>query len=325
MTGGRITQRRYEDFKATIDSLLDEYRDKFSLPMTVDWKDYESSYKTRLRGMAYELREMIHSSSDITVDEFGRPSLLNAKEKVFILLVKEIFRLSNRKAAYLLPLLGVEKDISYKTVERLYSDPLVIMILNNLFMNSLKRKGVAPVDASGDGTGYSLTVTKHYRSLRERKGETVKEGKFVYSFALMDLSTRMYVGYAVSVRSEMDAYRKALEMIGKMRIDLKSVRLDKYYSGQSILNDFNENTMIFLIPKRNSRIRGRRNWREIIRRFMDDPMSYLREYFRRNASESGFSSDKRTTGCLIYQRRKDRKETLGFCKGLIHNLMLLHS
>ena len=60
------------------------------------------------------------------------------------------------------------------------------------------------------------------------------------------------------------------------------------------------------------------NWREIIRRFMDDPMNYLREYFKRNASESGFSSDKRTTGGLIYQRRKDRKETSEFCKGLIH-------
>ena len=192
-------------------------------------------------------------------------------------------------------------------------------------MNSQRRKGVASVDASGDGTGYSLTVTKHYRSLREKDGEFVKEGKFVYSFALMDLSTRMYVGYAVSVKSEKDAYHKALEMMGKMRIDLKSIRMDKYYSGQSILNDFNENTMIFLIPKSNSRIRGRRNWREIIRRFMDDPMNYLREYFKRNASESGFSSDKRTTGCLIYQRRKDRKETSGFCKGLIHNLMLLHS
>ena len=115
-------------------------------------------------------------------------------------LVKEIFHLSNRKAAYLLPLLGISKDISYKTVERLYSYPLVIMILNNLFMNSLERKGVASVDASGDGTGYSLTVTKHYRSMRERDGEFVKEGKFVYSFALMDLSRRMYVGYAVSLK-----------------------------------------------------------------------------------------------------------------------------
>ena len=321
----RITQLDYEYFRDSIEELMSRYREEFSIPVTTNWRDYEYFYRQRMKCMALELRAMIDESSSFVVEEFGRPSLLEAREKVFVILVKEIFRLSNRKAAYLLPLLGISKDISYKTVERLYSDPLVLMILNNLFMNSLRRKGVASVDASGDGTGYSLTVTKHYRSMRERNGETVKEGKFVYSFALMDLSTRMYVGYAVSVRSEKDAYHRALEMIGKMRIDLKSIRLDKYYSGQSILNDFNENTMIFLIPKSNSRIRGRRNWREIIRRFMDDPMNYLREYFKRNASESGFSSDKRTTGGLIYQRRKDRKETSGFCKGLIHNLMLLHS
>ena len=320
----RITQLDYEYFRDSIEELISRYREEFSIPVTTNWRDYEFFYRQRMKGMALEFRAMIDESSSFVVEEFGRPSLLEAREKVFIILVKEIFRLSNRKAAYLLPLLGISKDISYKTIERLYSDPLVLIILNNLFMNSLKRKGVASVDASGDGTGYSLTVTKHYRSLRERNGETVKEGKFVYSFALMDLETRMYVGYAVSVKSEKDAYHKALEMIGKMRIDLKSIRLDKYYSGQSILEDFNENTMIFLIPESNSRIRGRRNWREIIRRFMDDPMNYLREYFKRNASESGFSSDKRAMGGLIYQRRKDRKETSGFCKGLIHNLMLLH-
>ena len=51
---------------------------------------------------------------------------------------------------------------------------------------------------------------------------------------------------------------------------------------------------------------------------------YLREYFKRNALESGFSSDKRTTGNIVYQWRNDRKETSGLCKGLIHNLMLSH-
>ncbi len=251
--------------------------------------------------------------------------MLDAREKAFIILLKEIMELSNRKMAYELPLLGINSEISYKAVERLYSDPLVIMILNNLFVEALRRKGVWRCDAVGDGTGYSLTVTKHYRSMREKIGEKVKNEEFFYSFALNDLSTRIYIGYAISLKSEKDAYKRTLEMITRLRINIESVRLDKYYSGHSILDDFSENTMIFLIPKKNSRIRGRRNWREIIRRFMDDPMNYLREYFKRNASESGFSSDKRTTGGLIYQRRKDRKETSGFCKGLIHNLMLLHS
>ncbi len=67
------------------------------------------------------------------------------------------------------------------------------MILNNLFINSIKRKGITSIDASGDGTGYSLTITKHYRSIREKDGESVKEDRFVYSFAFMDIQTRMYV------------------------------------------------------------------------------------------------------------------------------------
>ena len=206
----RITQLDYEYFRDSIEELMSRYREEFSIPVTTNWRDYEFFYRQRMKGMALEFRAMIDESSSFVVEEFGRPSLLEAREKVFIILVKEIFRLSNRKAAYLLPLLGISKDISYKTVERLYSDPLVLMILNNLFISLIRRKGISSADTSGDGTGYSLTVTKHYRSLRERNGELVKEGKFVYSFALMDLSTRMYVGYAVSVKSEMDAYHKAL-------------------------------------------------------------------------------------------------------------------
>jgi len=114
----------YDEFKENIDELISQYRENLSIPVVTDWKDYEFLYREKMKGMALELRAMIDESSSLVVDDFGRPSLLNAREKVFIILVKEIFRLSNRKAAYLLPLLGITKEISYKTVERLYSDPL---------------------------------------------------------------------------------------------------------------------------------------------------------------------------------------------------------
>ena len=67
------------------------------------------------------------------------------------------------------------------------------MILNNLFVASVKRKGIDIAETSGDGRGYSLTVTKRYLSLRVKNGEIVKGVRFVYSFALMDLTTRMYL------------------------------------------------------------------------------------------------------------------------------------
>ena len=319
-----ITQDQYETFRDNINALIQDYREKFSVPMITDSKKYEETYRKRLPGMSRELRSMIDHASSIVVDEFGRPSLLDVREKAFILLTKEIMRLSNRRMAYELPLFGTDRIISYKTVERLYSDPPVIMILNNLFIETLRKKEIGKCDAVGDGTGYSLTVTKHYRSMREKHGESVKKGQFVYSFALMDLNTRMCIGYAVSLRSEKDAYMKALDMIASLRIDLESIRLDRYYSGQSILDDFSENTRIFIIPKKNSRIRGPRAWRDMILRFMNDPIAYLKEYFKRSNSEAGFSSDKRSTGHMIFQRRKDRIETSGFCKGLLHNMMLVN-
>ena len=319
-----ITQDQYETFRDNINTLIQEYREKFSVTVITDSRKYEETYRKRLLGMSMELRSMIDHASSIAVDEYGRRSLLNAKEKAFILLTKEIMKLSNRRMAYELPLFGIDRIISYKTVERLYSDPLVIMILNNIFIETLRKREMGKCDAVGDGTGYSLTVTKHYRSMREKHGESVKKGQFVYSFALMDLNTRMYIGYAVSLRSEKDAYMKAIKMISKLRIDLASIRLDRYYSGQSILDDFSENTRIFIIPKKNSRIRGSRAWRDMILRFMNEPVAYLREYFKRSNSEAGFSSDKRSTGQMIFQRRKDRIETSGFCKGLLHNLMLVN-
>ena len=51
-------------------------------------------------------------------------------------------------------------DISYKTIERLYSNNEVVMGIFNLPVLILNN--IANSDATGDGTGYSLTVKKNY-------------------------------------------------------------------------------------------------------------------------------------------------------------------
>ena len=80
--------------------------------------------------MASDLRGIIDASvSKIRIDHFGRFPSLELRERVFLLIIKEMYRQSNRREAYLLPLMGLDKHIGYKSVERLYSDPLVIMVL----------------------------------------------------------------------------------------------------------------------------------------------------------------------------------------------------
>ncbi|WP_048052758.1 hypothetical protein [Saccharolobus islandicus] len=70
------------------------------------------------------------------------------------------------------------------------------------------------MDAVIDGTSYSLVVTKHYRSEREKSGEEMKEGKdFVYSFFIFDLGSNLIVAYGYSLESEREAYEMALEVL----------------------------------------------------------------------------------------------------------------
>ncbi|BAB59285.1 TVG0148825 [Thermoplasma volcanium GSS1] len=170
---------------------------------------------------------MLEASSRIREDEFGRPSVIHEVDRAQIILSKEMFDLSNRKAAYLMPLMGMEYEVSYKTVERIYSDDVVPMIMHNHFVLSVKKRGIDISNACRDRTGYSLTVSDHHRSVREKLGESVKHGKYRYSFAIMDLKTRMYIGYASFVRSESDAYQKASRIISDLGIQINSVRLNK--------------------------------------------------------------------------------------------------
>ena len=62
-------------------------------------------------------------------------------------------------------------DISYKTVERLYIE-LVMMALHNLHVLLLKKKGITQSDATG--AGYSLTVKKNYESYAQKLKDMAK-------------------------------------------------------------------------------------------------------------------------------------------------------
>ena len=130
----------------------------------------------------------------------------------------------------------------------------MIKILNNLFIPRLIWREVRECDSAHDGTGYSPKATKHYKSIKEIDGESVKEGQFVLFIRFHGPHARMYISYTVSITSEKNAYSKAFEMIANIRTNLESLRHNRYYSGQSIIDILPENTRIFIIPKKNSRI-----------------------------------------------------------------------
>ena len=66
-------------------------------------------------------------------------------------------------------------DVSYKIIERLYSDNEFITAVHNLHIIILKEKGVKNSDATGDGTGYSMKVKKNYETHAQKLKDMAKE------------------------------------------------------------------------------------------------------------------------------------------------------
>ena len=209
-------------------------------------------------------------------------------------------------------------------------------MLHNLHALILRKKGVKEIDGSGDGTGYSLTIKTHYASAAQKLKEKIKDADtqskerkktlFIYSFALMDIKTRMYAGFGTSFKSEKKAYLFAMEMAKETGIKINSLRLDRYFSGQStaefLVENFGEMDL-FLIPKSNATIKGSWSWKRMLFRFVNGTTEYLEKYFQRNQSESGIAEDKKRTGWRLGQKRPDRINTANMLTHVWHNLYWL--
>ncbi len=143
-----------------------------------DWRTYDQRLIHRIKGAIRNLEPLIEEATR-TIKVYkgkGKKPELSVKQKVTLILLKELVGKSNRSMSSMLAIFSILSgiDVSYKTVERLYSDSEVEMAIHNLHVLILKKKGINQSDCCGDGTGYSLTIRKHYRSEAEKRKDKVK-------------------------------------------------------------------------------------------------------------------------------------------------------
>jgi len=313
----KITGKTAKEMISVLDDLRKQIKEESKgSKNSTEWERKREQVKQRLN----KLPEYIEKAASMVVVQKtrGPEKDLSLVQRTTLLLFTRLMGKSNRgmeEAVILLqPFLGVQ--VSYKTIERLYSDEEVKLVLHNLFILLLQDEGVSG-NMSGDGTGYSLTVTKHYRTNPHKKGKDYK-----YVFRLMDIDTGMYVGLGYSTVSEMRAFHKALEMARSIGVSINTLRLDKYYSSRKVLKLFGEEVSVYVLPKKNISKIGI-EWSRVIKRIIGDPLEYLKNYFMRNISESGYSSDKRRFGGIIHQKREDRQSMAMLVVGFLHNLFFI--
>ena len=308
----RITKKTAKELIEVLDEIRREFfKDKLQYQFR-EWERKREKVKEKLQDLPRLVEE---AASKVRVcKERGRDKKLNLAQRTMLFLFARLFGKSNRDMEFMLILLKplFKIEISYKTIERLYSDEEVKACLHNLFLLLLDSK--RKLDCAGDGTGYSLTITKNYRSNPKKRGKD-----FRYIFRVIDLDTGYVVGFGYSKNSEKEAFERAIAMLEEMGIKFSSIRLDKYYSSRKVIRRFGKGIALYLLPKRNISRLGL-EWYRIFRAIIYDPFNFLREYFKRNLCESYFSSDKRRFGWVIRQKREDRIEQALFAITVLHNL-----
>ncbi|RZN14798.1 MAG: hypothetical protein EF812_04635 [Methanosarcinales archaeon] len=104
---------------------------------------------------------------------------------------------------------------------------------------------------------------------------------------MLDLESKMYVAYEMSLKSEKQAFDRAMGMLKEIYTNINSVRLDKYYSYPSYVDKFEE-AKVYVIPKKNATLRGSWKWKYTMEEFVHDTLSYIGQYYLRNNSEARF-------------------------------------
>lgn len=319
-----VTNKQLQKTLDELDWLKKYYNEHFA----VEKKPFSGEYDKKLRCEMRVVVERINSDVEKAVAPIclvngkpGRPP----KDRVLLTklhLFQILFEFVNREMECfsLMFLLNGEESFSYKTIERAYSDPIVAMILHNLFVMSAGEP--RKVDSSADGTGIGLVISKHYRKDREQdlkeEKETSDRKDYLFSVAILDIDTNIYVGYAAGFKSEKLLFVEALAMARKAGFEFNSMRLDKYYSYQSIFDCVGKQTKVIVIPKKNTTIRGPKEWKQLIKKLIVAPFVFLAEYFKRVKSEYNFSIDKRKHG-IIRQRLPERIITAAFSRATLHN------
>ena len=140
-----ITDKQLTNTLVMLDDIIEEYK-KESPDKKRDWRTYEQRLGERLRTAYGELKplvqEAVQSLKIVQGETRGVSSKLTLEQKVLMLLLKHLIGKSNRDMSLMIVIFSwlTDIDISYKTVERLYSDDQVILAVHNLHQLILKKK-----------------------------------------------------------------------------------------------------------------------------------------------------------------------------------------
>jgi len=228
----RITEKMAQELVEVLEEIKEECfsEEKDKYPYT-KWEQKRERVKQRLRDLPRYVDQAAEKIR-FAKPKAGQRKKIDVRKRTMLFLFTRLMNKSNRDMEDLLvlfePLFGVK--VSYKSIERLYSDPEVKTVLHNLFILLLHDEGVSG-DFSGDGTGYSLSVTKHYRTDVSKKGHG-----YLYVFRVIDIDTGFYVAVG---------YSNSLERKPRCISSLRKISHELVWNGHEFSDEYSRTPICF--------------------------------------------------------------------------------
>ena len=128
----KITTKEVRDSVAMLDDIIKEYK-KEHPEKERNWRTYEQRFAERLKTAFKELKPLTHEAASsiqfASGETRGAKPVLNPEQRTLAVLIKHIVGKSNRSMASMFVIFSLlsDIDVSYKTVERFYSDPEVTL------------------------------------------------------------------------------------------------------------------------------------------------------------------------------------------------------
>lgn len=313
----------------------------------IDFARYNEAQVNELADMFDMIREIVDMAATrvrgMKRGEPGRPSVPDA-DIVKVLLVQSYFGVSNRVASGHLRLfrgiLGIDKNFSYKTIERGYDPERTKVILDEVFKITNELGNASETECSVDGTGDPTTIKINYESRRSaqhreeaaRNIETdafPKSGtkhNFQYSVLGAGVSTKIIAGFSTTGDhsiGELSHFPSVMQQIFDNCPQMDAIHGDGLYAARTIVGIVSRYDVIpYFLPKSNATLKsyGVFLWKRMCLALMRNPQLWLREYHKRSIGETVNSMIKRREPTPIRKRLERRKDTEERLKINVHNV-----
>lgn len=321
----------------------------------IDWTVYDTAQCREIADVLTLIRELVDAAEARIMERTppeppapGRPPT-HAADVTKVLLAQSYFGFSNRSAEGILllfsSLLGIRDTFSYKTIERGYDREAVDEILDEVFeLSNVPVEGRETV-FSIDGSGTPTRMRQNYAHDRERQRKDKTDGDkaegptndefpesphdYVFSVAVIGTRYKLFASYrnaADHSKGEMSFLEEAVADTKALHPGMKMLTGDGIYANRKACRIVRVAGAIpRFLPRRDVRLKrgGEIAWLRMLLALSNDPDSWLREYFLREASETGFSMLKTGNPYPLRKRLDPRRCTEDRLRAVVMNIKRL--